>query len=60
MRVKRIKTISELKDLLRDDIELFKRDIQKTHSQAYKVFAEGRLKEARWILSNVAQEGQDE
>jgi hypothetical protein len=60
MRVNRIATISELKDFLKDDIQFFKLEIKKAHSQAYKDLAEGRLQEAQWILSNVAQRGQDE
>jgi hypothetical protein len=44
MRTASIKTIGELRNFLKDDIEAFKREIKTAHSQEVKDFLEGRLK----------------
>jgi hypothetical protein len=56
MRTKTIKTIRELRNFLKDEIQFFKRESQKAQNQAYKDVAQGRLKEAQWILSNLRVE----
>jgi hypothetical protein len=38
---------------LKDDIKDFKQQIKNAQSKAFKDYAEGRLKEAQWILANV-------
>lgn len=54
MRRKRITTLKELKDLLKDDIRFFEQESKNTQNQELKDIYVGRIKEAEWIMSLVA------
>ena len=56
MRRKRVKTLTEVRDFLKDGIGFFKREYKNakiTQNQTLMDYLDGRLKEAEWILSKI-------
>jgi hypothetical protein len=57
-----MKSIEDIVKILKEDIEVFQRDIETAHSSDFRALSQGRLKEAKWILGNIlpAEELQEE